>query len=248
MLLPGAGFDVVPSDCLAVHLKQRLPGARRLTLAYGGVGRLSRGTATTAIESLGEAALVRRGGVLTPVPAGVAHARDRLRRGAAPRDHGAPRRRDDRVALDRHPGHRDPLRRARRAAAPRAGRAATSGPLLASGPVRRALLARVRAGAPGPTDEERARGRAFVWGEVEDARRPTGAQPPRDGRGLHVHGARRPRDRRARPRRPGARRGTRRRGRPTARTSSSRSRARRARTSRRPREPARRLTAGGTTH
>jgi len=27
MLLPGVGFDVVPTDCLALHLKQRLPGA-----------------------------------------------------------------------------------------------------------------------------------------------------------------------------------------------------------------------------
>ncbi len=27
MLLPGVGFDVVPSDCLAAHLKRRLPGA-----------------------------------------------------------------------------------------------------------------------------------------------------------------------------------------------------------------------------
>jgi short subunit dehydrogenase-like uncharacterized protein len=28
MLLLGVGFDVVPTDCLAVHLKQRLPSAR----------------------------------------------------------------------------------------------------------------------------------------------------------------------------------------------------------------------------
>src|SRR5512134_836166 len=62
MLLPGCGFDVVPSDCLAVHLKRRMPEARRLALAYGGVGRLSRGTATTAIEGLGRGGLVRRGG------------------------------------------------------------------------------------------------------------------------------------------------------------------------------------------
>jgi short subunit dehydrogenase-like uncharacterized protein len=41
MLLPGCGFDVVPSDCLAVHLRNRLPGARRLALAYAGSGRLS---------------------------------------------------------------------------------------------------------------------------------------------------------------------------------------------------------------
>jgi len=37
MLLPGCGFDVVPSDCLALHLKNRLPGARRLALAYAGL-------------------------------------------------------------------------------------------------------------------------------------------------------------------------------------------------------------------
>src|SRR5690242_902877 len=33
MLLPGTGFDVVPSDCLAVHLKNRLPSATHLQLA-----------------------------------------------------------------------------------------------------------------------------------------------------------------------------------------------------------------------
>ncbi|HUL77396.1 MAG TPA: saccharopine dehydrogenase, partial [Vicinamibacteria bacterium] len=43
------------------------------------------------------------------------------------------------------------------------------GPLLGSAAARRLLTARVRAGAPGPTDEERRLGRAFVWGEVEDA-------------------------------------------------------------------------------
>ncbi|RPJ27005.1 MAG: saccharopine dehydrogenase, partial [Chloroflexi bacterium] len=32
MLLPGAGFDVVPSDCLAAHLKQRLPSATHFRL------------------------------------------------------------------------------------------------------------------------------------------------------------------------------------------------------------------------
>jgi saccharopine dehydrogenase (NAD+, L-lysine-forming) len=33
-LLPGIGFDVVPTDCLALHLKQRLPSATHLTLAF----------------------------------------------------------------------------------------------------------------------------------------------------------------------------------------------------------------------
>ena len=47
MLLPGVGFDVVPSDCLAAHLKRRLPTATRLALALSWTGGVSHGTATT---------------------------------------------------------------------------------------------------------------------------------------------------------------------------------------------------------
>jgi short subunit dehydrogenase-like uncharacterized protein len=57
MLLPGAGLDVVPSDCLAVHLKRRLPSATRLALAFQPSGPLSRGTALTVIEGMATAAL-----------------------------------------------------------------------------------------------------------------------------------------------------------------------------------------------
>jgi short subunit dehydrogenase-like uncharacterized protein len=41
-------------------------------------------------------------------------------------------------------------------------------PLLAAASVQRALKAVVRSGAPGPSDEERARGRSRFWGEVGD--------------------------------------------------------------------------------
>jgi short subunit dehydrogenase-like uncharacterized protein len=47
MLLPGAGFDVVPTDCLAAHLAGRLPGATRLVLAFEGLSGISIGTART---------------------------------------------------------------------------------------------------------------------------------------------------------------------------------------------------------
>ena len=70
MLLPGAGFDVVPTDCLAAFLKARLPAATHLALAFRGLGRASRGTAITAVESMPNGGLIRRGGKLTPVPAG----------------------------------------------------------------------------------------------------------------------------------------------------------------------------------
>ncbi len=69
MLLPGTGFDVVPSDCLAAHLKRRLPSATRLTLAFRGIGRMSRGTATTMIESIHRGGAIRLDGKITPVPA-----------------------------------------------------------------------------------------------------------------------------------------------------------------------------------
>jgi short subunit dehydrogenase-like uncharacterized protein len=65
MLLPGAGFDVVPTDCLAAHLVRRLPGARALVLAIGGFGAVSRGTARTMLEQAGSAAAPRPGASAT---------------------------------------------------------------------------------------------------------------------------------------------------------------------------------------
>ncbi|RMD88225.1 MAG: saccharopine dehydrogenase, partial [Alphaproteobacteria bacterium] len=62
MLLPGCGFDVVPSDCLAAHMKRRLPDASELDLAIMGLGKTSRGTAKTAIEGIAHGRLARRGG------------------------------------------------------------------------------------------------------------------------------------------------------------------------------------------
>jgi short subunit dehydrogenase-like uncharacterized protein len=67
MLLPGVGFDVVPTDCLALHLKQRLPSATRLRLAFQSIGPagLPPGTQRTAIELLHYGDRVRRNGRLT---------------------------------------------------------------------------------------------------------------------------------------------------------------------------------------
>jgi short subunit dehydrogenase-like uncharacterized protein len=70
-IMPGAGFDVVPTDCLAVHLKNRLPGATHLQLAFSmSKGGLSRGTARTMIEGMGYGAIIRKDGKLTPVALG----------------------------------------------------------------------------------------------------------------------------------------------------------------------------------
>lgn len=69
MLLPGVGFDVVPSDCLARYLADGCPNADTLTLAFALQGGLSHGTATTAVENIGEGGAVRRDGKITAVPA-----------------------------------------------------------------------------------------------------------------------------------------------------------------------------------
>lgn len=68
-LLPGSGFDVVPSDCLAARVAAALPGAVTLELAFRAGGGVSPGTAKSAMESLGAAARARVGGRITEVPA-----------------------------------------------------------------------------------------------------------------------------------------------------------------------------------
>ncbi|MGW1617181.1 saccharopine dehydrogenase family protein [Streptomyces sp. NPDC002285] len=66
MLLPGAGFGVVPTDCLAVHLHRQLPEATHLELAFQTVGGLSRGTAATLLRDLAHPGVRRRDGKLVP--------------------------------------------------------------------------------------------------------------------------------------------------------------------------------------
>jgi short subunit dehydrogenase-like uncharacterized protein len=63
MLLPGIGFDVVPTDCMALHLKNKLPDANHLKLAFASIGgTVSHGTAMTIINKLGESGAVRVNG------------------------------------------------------------------------------------------------------------------------------------------------------------------------------------------
>ncbi len=68
-LIPGVGFDVVPTDCLAAMLAARLPGATELELAFfTPKAELSRGTLKTMIESIGEGGAIRRDGRIVRVP------------------------------------------------------------------------------------------------------------------------------------------------------------------------------------
>ena len=69
MIMPGVGFDVVPSDCLANHLKNRLPDAKELILAFYGLGRISHGTQTTMTMNIGNGGAIRKDGKIVRVPA-----------------------------------------------------------------------------------------------------------------------------------------------------------------------------------
>ncbi len=68
LLMPGCGFDVVPTDCLALTLKERLPDADRLILAFHTQGRPSQGTAKTTVEGLKLGGRVRMNGEIRSVP------------------------------------------------------------------------------------------------------------------------------------------------------------------------------------
>ena len=71
MLLPGSGFDVVPTDCTALLLKKLLPDAITLKLAFATIGGgLSHGTATTMVNKLGQGGAVRKDGKIVSVPLG----------------------------------------------------------------------------------------------------------------------------------------------------------------------------------
>ncbi len=168
MLLPGAGFDVVPSDCLAAHVAARLPRAVRLRLSVGGLAKASRGTMKTMLEGVGTGVRVRQGGLIVPGDPRLRQAADfgagvRSTVGVpwgdistAWRSTGIP---DIEVFFE---ATREMVAAARLPAAVRR--------LVSHGPVLRFLQGRVdRHLPPGPTDEERALGRAAVLAEAWDA-------------------------------------------------------------------------------
>src|SRR5687768_9562272 len=71
VLLPGVGFDVVPTDCLAALLHRGLPDATELELAFATLGtRPSPGTVNTWIEALGRGGMLRVDGNIVHEPLG----------------------------------------------------------------------------------------------------------------------------------------------------------------------------------
>lgn len=67
VLCPGVGFDVVPTDCVAMKLKETLPDATELSLGFDSRAGFSPGTFKTSIEGLAQGGKVRMNGEITTV-------------------------------------------------------------------------------------------------------------------------------------------------------------------------------------
>jgi short subunit dehydrogenase-like uncharacterized protein len=168
VVCPGVGFDVVPTDCLALALYEAMPAATDLALGFDGRSGPSRGTARTMVEGIGQGGCVREHGKLRRVPLGF---RDRRI------DFGA----GVKVAMTIPWGDVSTAYyttgigniEAYVPIAPRRLRALRRlnlvRPLLRLGFVQRWLKARVDRQPPGPDEREREATPTAVWGEVRDA-------------------------------------------------------------------------------
>ncbi len=172
VVMPGVGFDVVPSDCLAATLAQALPGATTLELAFASVGpqgpQVSRGTAKTMLSGAGQGGAIRKSGRIRRVPLGWRMRRvpfrDRERNAVsipwgdvatAYHSTGIP----NIVVYTAMSRHQIRALRIVRLLAP----------LARLGAVRRLVMRRIERGAPGPNAEARRTGSAQLWGRACDA-------------------------------------------------------------------------------
>jgi short subunit dehydrogenase-like uncharacterized protein len=162
VLLPGAGFDVVPTDCLAALLAEALPGAGRLDLAFMAGGGPSPGTAKTAVQGMAQGR-ARIDGVITEVPFGWRTIRAEFPSG--PRTVVSVPWGDVSTAYHSTGVGTITTYTAVPAGALRAGQVLVRSRLLRLGPARR--LAEAMAGrAAGPDERRRDRSRSEVWGRA----------------------------------------------------------------------------------
>jgi short subunit dehydrogenase-like uncharacterized protein len=169
MLLPGVGFDVVPTDCLAAHLSERLPDADTLELAFRADNGVSRGTAKTMLEHIDSGGAIRRDGTIQQVAVG--HASRTVDFGwGVDAQHATAIPWGDVATAYYTTGI--PNVTTFMAMPERAARiqrlAGVVSPVLGLNPVKRALQWYVEQTTDGPDAEARANGESRVWGEVRN--------------------------------------------------------------------------------
>lgn len=168
VLCSGVGFDVIPTDCTALRLKELLPDATRLALGFDSDSGISPGTFKTMIQGLGSGSAVRRGGKLVAVPLGSQQRTIDFGRGSRSAI-GIPW--GDVATAFYTTGIPDistwiPM------AKPAAAAARTSGilrPVLSAPAVQQTLRKWVEQKVAGPDQERRANAPAYIWGEAVNA-------------------------------------------------------------------------------
>jgi short subunit dehydrogenase-like uncharacterized protein len=168
VLLPGVGFDVVPTDCVAAALKHALPDAERLELAWGGDLAPSQGTSKATLEILPRGGAVREAGEIRVVPTAwrtldVPFPRGNTRAVTVPWGDVATAYRSTRIPNI-----------AVYAAMPRRAIMALKLlrpllPVLRLGWVRRVLSRIIEWTVRGPSERALATGRTFIWGRATNA-------------------------------------------------------------------------------
>lgn len=166
MIMPGVGFDVVPSDCLAMHLKNRLPGATQLTLAFYGMGRISHGTQSTMVMNVGKGGAIRREGKIMPVPAAWRTREIDFGNGVVKTGVTIPWGDVSTAYHSTGIPNIEVYTIAPKSAVKAMKLSRYLGWLMATGPVQKYLQSKIKPG--GPSDEERAKGKTLLWGEVSD--------------------------------------------------------------------------------
>jgi short subunit dehydrogenase-like uncharacterized protein len=170
-LIPGVGFDVVPSDCLAARLAAALPDATELVLAfYADRGSTSRGTLKTMIESLPHAGAIRQNGRIVPVP--IAYDAREIDFGGRAGTRWAVTIPWGDVSTAYH-STGIPNIRVYSGAPPamirKMKRLAPLLPLAGWGPIKRLAQRWVERRVTGPSPEQRETGRVYLWGEARNA-------------------------------------------------------------------------------
>jgi short subunit dehydrogenase-like uncharacterized protein len=168
MVMPGTGFDVVPTDCLAAHLKSRLPSATHLQLAFAfTTAGTSRGTKKTSIESLGYGGYIRKDGKLTRIPLGKTLTIDfgafRSNTLCIPGGDIATAWRSTSIPnIEVYMGATDSMIRSARLSN-------YLGWLMRAAPVQNYLKRQLDNRSAGPSAEKRDKSKSFLWGQVKNA-------------------------------------------------------------------------------
>ncbi len=168
VVMPGVGFDVVPSDCLAAMLKRALPDATHLRMAFKSrFGKLSPGTTKTMIEGVPEGGKIRQEGKIVAVSSTYKIEKIPFVEGAEPESAvtipwgdvstayystGIP---NIEIFMGASP------RRIKGMQVPGLVKM-----MMGLKPVQKFIQWRIGKTVKGPTSEERAKDRMFLWGEV----------------------------------------------------------------------------------